>query len=748
MLRRTLTSQLAIHRRSGAACISTSRLPIPRKFLSTDQLSSDQFQHLLDTAIDFKKRNIENTVLQGETLLMIFQKRSTRTRLSSEIGMQRLGGRALFLSSDDIQLGVNESLKDSARVMSRFGSILLARVHGHGDVKKLADESSIPVINALSDKFHPLQALADYMTIQGSMGQEDEAMKRVAAFAGYQVTKTMLKHAASNHIFLHCLPRHAEEVDDEVRGTRTKSTACDCITLSRCARCRGCLPGKHRPPISHCNCAQHVLGNCLCDSIQAPDNDAHDKSMQKRRVRRRYSLPSVENLYDSRFAKQDLFESSALYDLMRQKSYLFHAHADKDGRRGVHTTSYLASLERERSLATEKKALRANADAYFDRAIDNATYASDVASQMPSDGVVDYLVYTSSLKTTHVPELLGTMDSSAAVAAAIVVEEYIRQEMQAFVAQQEHLSVGSEADLVRHIQELINGAEPTPWLADAVSQELHRVFGTNNLAPYDVAMLIHDELECASRANATLYDDATDAWKADRIAKGVHELAQGAVHSQDGIYVTLVKGRPSYWFSAAIPDHGVVTSEGYASYSEAWSTKVELEARVDAYLPSIPVPTVLENEVEMDRVPDKVVAVHHIQGMVVPQKTYFPHDKHMHRVLQRIALPVPETAATLAERSKKRLWRKVQQAQLEQARQKRQKQQETETMEQWLRRCVAEGRCPHCSGPKDHIADDDSSCLFWRHFQAKLTDDAERHRSFEDVAMEWFDERQHESFDV
>ncbi|ETV88254.1 ornithine carbamoyltransferase [Aphanomyces astaci] len=301
MLRRTLTSQLAIHRRSGAACISTSRLPIPRKFLSTDQLSSDQFQHLLDTAIDFKKRNIENTVLQGETLLMIFQKRSTRTRLSSEIGMQRLGGRALFLSSDDIQLGVNESLKDSARVMSRFGSILLARVHGHGDVKKLADESSIPVINALSDKFHPLQALADYMTIQEhfgsgkgltvswvgdgnnvlhdymlaaplvganiqiatprgydpdadvvaktlelakaagttvtltndplkavkgahvvatdtwvSMGQEDQAMKRVAAFAGYQVTKTMLKHAASNHIFLHCLPRHAEEVDDEV----------------------------------------------------------------------------------------------------------------------------------------------------------------------------------------------------------------------------------------------------------------------------------------------------------------------------------------------------------------------------------------------------------------------------------------------------------------------------------------------------------------------------------------------------
>ncbi|KAF0699060.1 Aste57867_10333 [Aphanomyces stellatus] len=285
--------------RPGVACMSTA--PIPRQFLSTDQLSPSQFQHLLDTAIDFKKRNLNDDALKGETLLMIFQKRSTRTRLSSEIGMQRLGGRALFLSSDDIQLGVNETLKDSARVMSRFGTVLLARVYGHSDVVELAKESSIPVINALSDKFHPLQALADYMTIQEhfgsakgltiswvgdgnnvlhdymlaaplvganiqiatpagyepdagviaktrqlaaaagttvtlthdpieavknahviatdtwvSMGQEEEAKKRIHDFAGYQVTKSMLKHAASDHVFLHCLPRHTEEVDDEV----------------------------------------------------------------------------------------------------------------------------------------------------------------------------------------------------------------------------------------------------------------------------------------------------------------------------------------------------------------------------------------------------------------------------------------------------------------------------------------------------------------------------------------------------
>ncbi|OQS05905.1 hypothetical protein THRCLA_02012 [Thraustotheca clavata] len=288
-----------------AASMSTS---FPKHFLSTDQLNAEQFQGLLDTAAAFKKAKINTDLLVGETLLMIFQKRSTRTRISTEIGMQRLGGRALFLSSDDIQLGVNESLKDSAHVMSRFGSALLARVYGHSSVMELAKEASVPVINALSDKYHPLQALADYLTIQEhfgsakgltmcwvgdgnnvlhdymlaaplvganiriatpdgygpapdvvvkaqklakaagtsvfltsdpveavkganviatdtwvSMGQEEESKKRVDDFDGYQVTNKMLEHAASDHIFLHCLPRHKEEVDDEVfYGKRSK----------------------------------------------------------------------------------------------------------------------------------------------------------------------------------------------------------------------------------------------------------------------------------------------------------------------------------------------------------------------------------------------------------------------------------------------------------------------------------------------------------------------------------------------
>ncbi|RLN55293.1 hypothetical protein BBJ28_00014941, partial [Nothophytophthora sp. Chile5] len=86
--------------------------------------------------------------------------------ISSEVGMHLLGGKGLFLSSDDIQLGVNETLKDTALVLSRFNSIILARVYGHSDIEELGRLATVPVINALSDKYHPLQMLADYMTVK------------------------------------------------------------------------------------------------------------------------------------------------------------------------------------------------------------------------------------------------------------------------------------------------------------------------------------------------------------------------------------------------------------------------------------------------------------------------------------------------------------------------------------------------------------------------------------------------------
>ncbi|ETW01306.1 hypothetical protein H310_06870 [Aphanomyces invadans] len=555
------------------------------------------------------------------------------------------------------------------------------------------------------------------------------------------------------HLCRRCITAHCTCGPVLVNPICLESKACDCITLSRCGRCRGCKPTKRRA-IYHCNCAQHALGNCLCDSILVPEDNAHDNLMQKRRVRRRFSLPSVDNVYSARHSKQDLFESSAMYSLLRTKGGKILSHTDRDGRRGAHTMSYLASLERDRSKATEKKALRAKAPEYFDRAMDNATYTAEVESRMPSDGIVDYLVYTGSLKVANVPELLGTMDSSAAVAAAIVVEEFIRQEVEAFVEQKQQVPLVDEEALVGCIHELLNGARPTASLADSVTNELHRVFGKDALSAYDVKKMVEDELACATADDDNeerAQPESIQTWKASRVAKGIQELAQGAVHSEDGIYVTLVHGRPSYWFSAEVPDHGIVTSEGYSSYSQAWNTKLELEARVDAYNQGETATKDGDDMADDENVggaKEVVEAVHHIQGVVVPLKTYFPNDQYMHRVLMRIALPIPETPATLAERMKRRLWKKIERARDEQERKKQQKQQETETMEHWLRRCVAEGRCPHCSGPCDHIDDSTATCQLWSHFQAKLASVDDRHRSFEDVAIEWFDERRDDAFDV
>jgi len=276
-------------------------------FISIDQLSNDELKGLLDVSHQFKATYSDKSKslpkpLDGHSVSMIFQKRSTRTRVSSETGMALLGGHALFLGPSDIQLGVNESMKDTASVLSRFNDIILARVFAHNDITELAKYSSVPIINALSDLHHPLQTLADLMALQQhfgkdlsgktvawvgdgnnvlhdlmlgslkmgmnvqiatpagyecdpdimaksvvlakengatltttnvaedavkgadvvvtdtwvSMGQEDEYEKRVKEFDGYQVNTDLMGKANDGAVFLHCLPRHVEEVTDEV----------------------------------------------------------------------------------------------------------------------------------------------------------------------------------------------------------------------------------------------------------------------------------------------------------------------------------------------------------------------------------------------------------------------------------------------------------------------------------------------------------------------------------------------------
>lgn len=286
-----------------------------RSLMRTDDYSVEEFHEVLALSHRIKEAHkrdklvhgLFNAPLMGKSISMIFQKRSTRTRVSTETGAALLGMHPMFLGSEDVQLGVNESLRDSAIVLSRYNSLILARVFGHEVVTELAKWSSVPVINALSNLHHPLQALADIMTLREalktddltgktiawvgdgnnvfndlmlagvmsgchiriatpggehvpssaivdsalkicktrgkgsvsiytdpveglkgadcivtdtwvSMGQEAQKQARLAKFANYKITMDLIKKAGVNENwkFMHCLPRHVDEVSDEV----------------------------------------------------------------------------------------------------------------------------------------------------------------------------------------------------------------------------------------------------------------------------------------------------------------------------------------------------------------------------------------------------------------------------------------------------------------------------------------------------------------------------------------------------
>ena len=140
-----------------------------RHFLSIADLSSDEVWAILDKARalkDERQKTGENEpLLRGKTLGMVFQKPSLRTRVSFDMAMIQLGGRALYLSPNEIQLGKRESVADVARVLSRYVDAIMARVFAHRDVEELAAYSRVPVINGLSDFNHPCQGMADLLTI-------------------------------------------------------------------------------------------------------------------------------------------------------------------------------------------------------------------------------------------------------------------------------------------------------------------------------------------------------------------------------------------------------------------------------------------------------------------------------------------------------------------------------------------------------------------------------------------------------
>lgn len=278
-----------------------------RDLLGIRDLSAEELRFIVETAMDLKRRFYAGErvipLLAGRSVALIFEKPSTRTRVSMETAVAQLGGHPVVLRRDELQLSRGEPVKDTARVLSRYVDAIAARVYRHETLEELASYASVPVINMLSDKEHPLQALADIMTIEEkrgdlkslkivyvgdaannvavslalavvkmgghmvmaaprrlwppepiveearaaaresggelelvedpreavrgadvvytdvwvSMGEEAQADEKRRLLRGYQVNEELLSLAASNALFMHCLPAHrGEEVTEEV----------------------------------------------------------------------------------------------------------------------------------------------------------------------------------------------------------------------------------------------------------------------------------------------------------------------------------------------------------------------------------------------------------------------------------------------------------------------------------------------------------------------------------------------------
>src|SRR5574344_1696932 len=230
-----------------------------RHFLSLVDFSKEEILDILALAKKIKndaKAGKHEDYMHKKILGMIFEKSSTRTRVSFEAGIYELGGVGLFLSSNDIQLGRGEPMKDTARVISRMVDMVMIRTYEQEKLEEFAKYSKVPVINGLTDKYHPVQLMADYLTIMEeglekdiedakvsgakivvgfdpkeavkdatvvttdtwiSMGQEAEKNMRIKEFRGFMVDEDLMKLANKKAIFLHCLPAYRDyEVSEAV----------------------------------------------------------------------------------------------------------------------------------------------------------------------------------------------------------------------------------------------------------------------------------------------------------------------------------------------------------------------------------------------------------------------------------------------------------------------------------------------------------------------------------------------------
>jgi len=165
-------------------------------FLDIAQLATEQLQGVLDLADDIKAGRWASTPLSGRTVAMIFQKPSIRTRVSFQVGIQRLGGTAMALGDQDIGLGTREAVPDVARVLDRYVDGIVARLFAHQDLIDLAAASRAPVINALTDGSHPCQVLADLLTIRERVGRLDSGIRVAFVGDGNNVARSLMEAAA------------------------------------------------------------------------------------------------------------------------------------------------------------------------------------------------------------------------------------------------------------------------------------------------------------------------------------------------------------------------------------------------------------------------------------------------------------------------------------------------------------------------------------------------------------------------
>jgi ornithine carbamoyltransferase len=196
--------------------------------MKKDLLSISDFSHqevldLIEKSTDLKKKRqkgIEHLSLKGQTLGMIFNKHSTRTRISFEVGMYELGGNALFLTGDQLQLNRGETIKDSAQVLSRYLNAILIRTYDHDEVIALAEHATIPVINGLTDLNHPVQILADIFTIKEKLGRI-EGVKVAYVGDGNNVAYSWILGASTMgmHLAIACPKSYRPKLTPALIGT-------------------------------------------------------------------------------------------------------------------------------------------------------------------------------------------------------------------------------------------------------------------------------------------------------------------------------------------------------------------------------------------------------------------------------------------------------------------------------------------------------------------------------------------------